>query len=97
MVLDDEFYDPLSLDDHPGARTPPTPSLPVVPSPSPSPAPMRQRAMEHILQVSIPDIVCTCIHTRYRAHVTGGGAEAVDYHHNCELLCLSCRLIFVLL
>jgi hypothetical protein len=57
VVPDDEFCDPLSLDDPPGARTPPTP--PVVPSPSPSPAPMRQRAMAHLRPVSIPDIVRT--------------------------------------
>ena len=57
MVPDDEFCDPLSLDDPPGARAPPTP--PVVPSPSPSPAPMRQRAMAHLRPVSIPDIVRT--------------------------------------
>ncbi len=57
VVPDDEFCDPLSLDDPPGACTTPTP--PVVPSPSPSPAPMRQRAMEHLRPVSIPDIVRT--------------------------------------
>jgi hypothetical protein len=55
VIPNDEFRDPLALDDPPGARTPPTP--PVVPSPSPSPGPMRQRAMAHLRPVSIPDIV----------------------------------------
>ncbi len=36
VVPDDEFCDPLALDDPPGARIPPTP--PVAPSHSPSPA-----------------------------------------------------------
>ncbi len=33
VVPDDDFYDPLDLDDPPGSSTPPTP--PVVASPSP--------------------------------------------------------------
>ncbi len=57
MVPYDEFCNPLALDDPPGARTPPTPPVASVLSPSPSPAPMRQRAMEHLRRVSIPDIV----------------------------------------
>ena len=55
VVPDDDFCDPLALEDPAGARTPPTP--PVVPSPSASPAPMRHRAMAHLRPVSIPALV----------------------------------------
>ncbi len=55
VVPDDDFCDPLALEDPAGARTPPTP--PVVPSPSDSPAPVRHRAMAHLRPVSIPALV----------------------------------------
>ena len=53
---DDEDHQPFH------AQTPPTPPVPHQtspgPSPPPSPRPMRQRAMEQLRPVSIPNIVC---------------------------------------
>ncbi len=55
VVPEDDFCDPLALEDPARARTSPTP--PVVQSPSASPAPMRHRAMAHLRPVSIPALV----------------------------------------
>ena len=71
---DDDFCDPLALEDPAGAHTPPTP--PVAPSPSASPAPMWHHWYARVLLLfsastntdtgskSFDCAVCTCVDDR---------------------------------